>query len=146
MARTQLNINIDPALLSRLKSESIKSGKTLSNFLTELISNSLDGNEYIYSHMDLSRIQSMENKIFELERKISDLSLRKQKMTPFTDPESKNCSEFMRELFSRKIKNDGLSKKQGFDLLIDHISCFHQWNKLYSLRFKEILFSSAFII
>ena len=33
-ARTQLNINIDPKLLARLKSEAIKNGMTLTQFVT----------------------------------------------------------------------------------------------------------------
>ena len=33
--RTQLNINIDPALLLKLKSEAIKQGKTLTDFVVE---------------------------------------------------------------------------------------------------------------
>ena len=33
--RTQLNINIDPDLLLRLKKEATKSGKTLTEFVTE---------------------------------------------------------------------------------------------------------------
>ena len=33
--RTQLNINIDPALLLKLKSEEIKQGKTLTTFVLD---------------------------------------------------------------------------------------------------------------
>ena len=37
--RTQLNINIDPELLISLKSQAIKSGKTLTEFITERLKN-----------------------------------------------------------------------------------------------------------
>ena len=39
--RTQLNINIDPALLIKLKSEAIKQGKTLTDFVFAKSSNNL---------------------------------------------------------------------------------------------------------
>ncbi len=35
--KSQLNIKIDPKLLLRLKSKAIKSGKTLTAFITELL-------------------------------------------------------------------------------------------------------------
>ena len=40
MVRTQLNINIDPALLLKLKSEAIKQGKTLTDFVVEQLKES----------------------------------------------------------------------------------------------------------
>ena len=38
--RTQLNINIDPDLSLKLKSEAIKKGKTLTEFVTEQLKSS----------------------------------------------------------------------------------------------------------
>ncbi len=35
--RTQLNINIDPDLLEKLKGEAMKSGKTLTEFVTDIL-------------------------------------------------------------------------------------------------------------
>ena len=47
----------------------------------------------------------------------------------------------MREIFYRKTKKEKkVTKKQAFNELIQHISCFHQWNNTYTLRLKEVLF------
>ena len=92
MNRTQLNINIDPSLLEELKKSSIRSGKTLSNFLTEIISKFLSEDNANYSN---KKINEFEKKIGVLERQISVLLLDHQKITPFTEKESRYYSEFI---------------------------------------------------
>ena len=54
----------------------------------------------------------LERKILVIERKISELSTEKQKITPFSEVESKNCSEFIREIFYQKIKKDKYDNKR----------------------------------
>ncbi len=138
MNRTQLNINIDPSLLEELKKSSIRSGKTLSNFLTEIISKFLSEDNANYSN---KKINEFEKKIGVLERQISVLLLDHQKITPFTEKESRYYSEFIREVFNIKFKKGKkISRKKAFINLIDHIQCFYQWNEVYTLRLKEILF------
>ena len=138
MKITQLNITIDPKLLEALKRESIKSGKTLSNKVSEII------NQFLSKQKDSSsssRLKQLERKFLVLERKVSDLSIKKQKATPFTEVESKNCSEFMREIFIQKInKEKNITRRKAFNELIKQVECFHQWNKFYTLRLKEVLF------
>ena len=90
MRRTQLNIAIEPKLLDALKRESIKSGDTLSNKVTKLITQFLSKQK---DSSSLSRLDLLERKILVLERKVSDLSTEKQKATPFNEVESKNYSE-----------------------------------------------------
>ena len=69
--RTQLNINIDPDLLLRLKSEAIKSGKTLTTFVTEKLADlpsmpNPDGLEErlarIEKHLNLDKTPSFQEK------------------------------------------------------------------------------------
>ena len=138
MRRTQLNIAIDPKLLDALKRESIKSGDTLSNKVSKLITQFLSKQK---DSSSLSRLDLLERKILVLERKVSDLSTEKQKVTPFTEVESKNYSEFMREIFYQKInKEKSITKRKAFNELVKQVECFHQWNDFYTLRLKEVLF------
>ena len=138
MKKTQLNITIDPKLLEALKRESIKSGKTLSNKVSEII------NQFLSKQKDsssVSRLEQLERKVLVLERNVSDLSIEKQKVTPFTELESKNCSEFMREVFIQKInKEKNITRRKAFNELVKQVECFHQWNNFYTLRLKEVLF------
>ncbi len=138
MRRTQLNIVIDPKLLNALKRESIKSGDTLSNKVSELITQFLSKQK---DSSSLSRVDQLERKILVLERKVLDLSTEKQKATPFNEVESKNYSEFMREIFYQKInKEKSITKRKAFNELVKQVEYFHQWNDFYTLRLKEILF------
>ncbi len=45
-ARTQLNINVSPALLKQLKRTSIKSGKTLTQLVCETLENAISSNSF----------------------------------------------------------------------------------------------------
>tara|TARA_Y100001968_G_C19221916_1_gene650157 strand:+ start:445 stop:645 length:201 start_codon:yes stop_codon:yes gene_type:complete len=58
--KSQLNIKIDPKLLLRLKSEAIKSGKTLTAFITDLLEK--DSNNAT-SHIDI-----LEQRLLRIEK------------------------------------------------------------------------------
>ncbi len=138
MSRTQLNISIDPVLLKALKKAAIRSGKTLSNHLTEIISASISNEN---NNVQPTRIQVLEEKVIALEKKFSILTSNNHKITPFTEEESKKWSEFTREVFYRKIEQEEhITRKEAFEELVSQISCFNQWNTIYTLRLKEILF------
>ncbi len=142
MVRTQLNINIDPALLAEIKEKSRLEGKTITSFISELLSNALSTRNIIPLTV---KVKNLEDKIKFVEDKINYLISSKQKVTPFNDYEAKNCSEFMRDFFYQQIQVDKIEdRKFAFEELIKHLECFHQWNKLYSLRFKEILFTEDY--
>ena len=142
MARTQLNIGIHPELLKLIKKESRKAGKTVSSFLSEIIANTLSKKKYEGSYQ---RIDEIEQKVVALERKISSVTSTQQKVTPSTEAESGKCSEFIRAIFNQKLKKDAtLIRKQEFIDLIKHISCFHQWSQIYTLRLKEVLFTDDY--
>ncbi len=142
MSKTQLNITIEPELLLDLKRNSIKSGKTLSQNVSDIISQFLSTKKASSSPQ---RLDLLERKILVLERKLSDLSTEKQKITPFNEVESKNYSEFMREVFNQKIrKSQNINRKKAFDELVKQIDCFHQWDQFYTMRLKEVLFLDDF--
>ena len=138
MARSQLNINIDPALLLELKEKARIEGKTVTSFISELLSKTLKSQ----TTKPLSeKVTILEEKIDFLEDKINKILSPQKKITPFNNSEAKNCSEFIRALFYKQIKRSKIdNRKQAYEQLLSHIKCFHQWDDFYSLRLKEVLF------
>ena len=138
MLRTQLNINIDPALLLKLKSEAIKQGKTVTDFVTLAINNQV--NDAFAEKSLEARLSSVEQRISSLENSFSRVS-SSQKITPFTMREAENCNEFIKGVFREEAKKKQYkSSMDAWNDLIDHIDCFDQWNDTYTLRLKEVLF------
>ena len=138
MLRTQLNINIDPALLLKLKSEAIKQGKTVTDFVSLAIKNQVN-NAFAEKNLE-DRVSSVEQRISVLENSFSRVS-SSQKITPFTIREAENCNEFIKGVFREEAKKKQYkSTMDAWDDLIAHIDCFDQWNDIYTLRLKEALF------
>ncbi len=141
MPRSQLNINIDPDLLSELKEKARTEGKTISAFTSEILSNTLKA----HSNKPLgSQISELKNKINVLQTQINSITNvlpAYNKVTPFTEKEAENFSEFLKSIFEEYVsKKKFASKKEAFNQLLSHIACFSEWNQLYSLRLKEVLF------
>ena len=106
--RTQLNINIDPKLLLKIKSEAIKNGMTLTEFITKKL-------EEIKS---TSRDDLLEERLSRIEQHLNlDKTPSKKeqiKTSIFTDAGAKNYGEVARRLFHFFLKKKGLSKEDGF--------------------------------
>ncbi len=70
MTRTQLNVNIDPELMDKLKVAAIMSGKTITEFVSESISTQLKNTSPVTIKSRLlsleERIQSLENNLYVL--------------------------------------------------------------------------------
>ena len=138
MARTQLNINIDPQLMVKLKQNAIKSGKTISEFVVNAITKEVN-NAFIDRSLE-DRLSSVEQRISSLENS-SSIASGKKKITPFTDIEAKNCNEFIKGVFQEEVKRKKYkSDKDAWNDLIGYIDCFEHWNDIYTLRLKEVLF------
>ena len=71
MSRTQLNINVSPDLLTALKRKAIKSGKTLTSYVSEILSEELNSACEEPLESDLA---ALEDRIKYLEEKVSLLS------------------------------------------------------------------------
>ena len=105
--RTQLNINIDPTLLLRLKSEAIKNGMTLTEFVIEKLANIESKSKNIALEERLAKIERHLN----LDKNSSDAERTRGSI--FTDDGAKNYGEVARRLFDVFLKKKGLSKEDG---------------------------------
>ncbi len=105
--RTQLNINIDPELLLKLKSEAIKNGMTLTQFVTSKLSNidSISTNAVLEAR--LAKIEEHLN----LSKNLSDSE--EMISAIFTDQGAKKYGEVAKSLFELHLKKKGISKEEG---------------------------------
>ena len=98
--KSQLNIKIDPKLLLRLKSKAIKSGKTLTAFITELLEEG--------SIKASGDIEILEKRLLRIEEQLNlkdNFHSNKeenstQSNTIFSDSGAKKYGEVAKELFS----------------------------------------------
>ncbi|AAQ00592.1 MULTISPECIES: hypothetical protein [Prochlorococcus] len=138
MLRTQLNININPDLLLKLKSEASKQRRTLTELVSDAITNQL--NNTISERTLEARLFAVEQKISSLEKCCSQVSSG-QKITPFTISEAENCNAFIKGVFLEETKRQQYNSSiDAWNDLIGHIECFDQWNDIITLRLKEALF------
>ncbi len=101
--RKQLNINIDPALLLKLKSEATKNGKTLTEFVTERL-NKLPGKS-LEDRLEerLSRLEKIlmpEENLPDQDKKIGSI---------FSDQGAKEYGEVAKVEFESHAKKKGLN-------------------------------------
>ncbi len=105
--RTQLNVTIDPELLLKLKSEAIKNGKTLTEFVTQKLST------FPSNLTD----DSLEKRLSKIEQHLNldkNSSNQKNKIgSIFTDQGAKKYGEVAKELFDLHCKKKGLSPEDG---------------------------------
>ena len=109
--RTQLNINIDPELLLRIKSEAIKNGMTLTEFVTRKLANieSRPDNDLLEKRLaKIDRHLNLNENSSDQERTIGSI---------FSDDGAKNYGEVARRLFDVFLKKKGLSKEDGWEQL-----------------------------
>ena len=105
--RTQLNVNIDPKLLLRIKSEAIKNGMTLTEFVTSKLSKIDSISKVDVLEERLSKIEEHLN----LNKKSSDKDIEIGAI--FTDQGAKEYGEVAKRLFDLHLKKKGISKEKG---------------------------------
>ncbi len=134
--KSQLNIKIDPKLLLRLKSKAIKSGKTLTAFITELLE--------IGSIRASSDMEILEKRLLRVEEQLNlrdnswsdkeeDLN---QSESIFSDSGAKRYGEVARELFEFHRIEKKLSLE---DALSELSTCLGKYDSQPELVFKIIL-------
>ncbi len=113
--RTQLNIKIDPKLLLKLKSEAIKDGKTLTEFVTQKLS-SIPSN---------SRDDSLEQRLTKIEQHLNlDKNSSEEEKSIgsiFTDQGAKKYGEVAKALFDLHRKKKRLSLEDSLKELDIHL-------------------------
>ena len=118
--RTQLNINISPELLRYIKSQSIKSGKTLGSFINEILYDHV--NNLTKTDFNMGKV---ENKINYLENQIESINatLLVQQKTITTRSENfvndlvKNYYKQVRNIFTLELKQKDISNREFYYLL-----------------------------
>ncbi len=113
--RSQLNINIEPELLLLLKSEAIKSGKTLTQFVTEKLKDTTT------EHAE--RLDSLENRLLKIERTLQlnindensgQKAVREKKIgCIFTNEGATQYGRVAKALFELHVKKKEISIDQG---------------------------------
>ncbi len=143
MTKSQFNIKISKDLLIRTKRQAMMSGKSLTEHITDLITNSLSENDI--QNIDLSsvnKIKDLEKRLLSLESIVSNREYLSQKLKPFTNSEAINCTKFMRAVFDKELeKRNYDDKSEAFDDFLQSVQVFDGLNKSFSDRLKEIMLS-----
>ncbi len=109
--RTQLNINIDPELLLKLKSEATKNGKTLTKFVTDQL-------EKMPISSDQDSLEQRLNKIEEYLHLTKGLSVSQKQMgSIFTDNGAKKYGQVAKKLFDAHLDRKKMLQEDGLQEL-----------------------------
>ena len=110
--KSQMNIQIDPKLLIVVKSEAIKSGKTLSAYVTERL---VQPDGKVKDDILEQRLLRIEEQLDLLNKYTSDIDDKKNSIRSiFSDSGAKKYGEVARELFDLHRKEKKLSLKDAF--------------------------------
>ena len=131
--RTQLNVNINPELLKTLKQNAIKSGLTLTNYVTQLIKVYVSKEGLDEEGDNVSqRIENVESQLEEINAKLFALinsndstHVSKQsnfnKITGFSEEGAKACSEAVIKFFENEIVDRKISLQEAVIEITPHI-------------------------
>ena len=139
MSKSQFNIKISKDLLTSVKRQAIKSGKSLTEHITDLVKKSLDENDDIDG---LKKIKDFERRLILLESTVSNREYLCEDLKPFSNLEALNCTKFMRGFFDKEVeKRELVDKNRALIDLISHINSYVQLNKFFTDRLEEIMLS-----
>tara|TARA_B100000214_G_scaffold355202_1_gene312763 strand:- start:49 stop:642 length:594 start_codon:yes stop_codon:yes gene_type:complete len=143
MTKSQFNIKISKDLLIRVKRQAMMSGKSLTEHITDLVTNSLSKNDFKNPiSSSVNKIKDLEERLLSLESIVKNREYLSQKLKPFTDAEAINCTKFMRGVFYKELeKRNFPDKGEAFDDFLHSVKVFDELNKSFSDRLKEIMLS-----
>ena len=141
MTKSQFNIKISKSLLTQIKRQAVRSGKTLTEHITDLIVKSLAENDKqeLDGH-SINMFNALEDRLLTIESKLNNLVYTSPKLKPFNDAEAFNCTKFMKGVFDQEVeRRDFININQAFDDLLKHIEVYSQINESFGQRLKEIM-------
>ncbi len=143
MTKSQFNIKISKELLIRVKRQAMMSGKSLTEHITDLVTNSLtendNGNRNSFS---VDKIKAFEERLLSLEAIVSNREYLSKKLQPFTNSEAINCTKFMRGVFYKELEKRNFDNKSvAFDDFLESVQAYDQLDNSFSVRLREILLS-----
>ena len=143
MTKSQFNIKISKDLLIRVKRQAMMSGKSLTEHITDLVTNSLNDNDSQNTHLSsVDQIKDLEKRLLSLESIVSNREYLSQKLKPFTNSEAINCTNFMRGVFDKELEKRNFdNKSEAFDDFLKSVQAYENLNKSFSDRLKEIMLS-----
>ncbi len=143
MTKSQFNIKISKDLLIRVKRQAMMSGKSLTEHITDLVTNSLSDDDIQNTHLSsVDKIQDLEKRLLSLESIVRNREYLSPKLKPFTNSEAINCTKFMRGVFYKELqKRNSDNKSEAFEDFLQSLQVYDELNKSFSDRLKEIMLS-----
>ena len=143
MTKSQFNIKISKDLLIRVKRQAMMLGKSLTEHITDLVTNSLSDDDIQNTHLSsVDKIKDLEKRLLSLESTVKNREYLSQKLKPFTNSEAINCTKFMRGVFDKELQKRSFdNKSEAFEDFLQSLQVYDELNKSFSDRLKEIMLS-----
>jgi len=143
MTKSQFNIKISKDLLIRVKRQAMMSGKSLTEHITDLVTNSLSDDDIQNTHLSsVDKIKDLEKRLLSLESTVRNREYLSQKLKPFTNSEAINCTKFMRGVFYKELEKRNFdNKSEAFEDFLKSLQVYDEVDKSFSDRLKEIMLS-----
>ena len=143
MTKSQFNIKISKDLLIRVKRQAMMSGKSLTEHITDLVTNSLSADDIQNTHLSsVDKIKDLEERLLSLESTVRNREYLSPKFKPFTNSEAINCTKFMRGVFYKELQKRNFdNKSEAFEDFLQSLQVYDELNKSFYDRLKEIMLS-----
>ena len=143
MTKSQFNIKISKDLLIRVKRQAMMSGKSLTEHITDLVTNSLSNDDIQNTNSSLvNKIKDLEKRLLSIESTVRNREYLSQDLKPFTNSEAINCTKFMRGVFYKELQKRNFdNKSEAFEDFLKSLQVYDELNKSFSVRLKEIMLS-----
>ncbi len=141
MTKSQFNIKISKELLIRVKRQAMMSGKSLTEHITDLVTNSLSADDIQDTHLSsVDKIKDLEERLLSLESTVRNREYLSPKFKPFTNSEAINCTKFMRGVFYKELEKRNFdNKSEAFEDFLQSIQVYDELNKSFYDRLREIM-------
>ena len=141
MTKSQFNIKISKDLLIRVKRQAMMSGKSLTEHITDLVTNSLSNDDIQKTNLpSVDKIKDLEKRLLSLESTVRNREYLSQKFKPFTNSEAINCTKFMRGVFYKELQKRNFdNKSEAFEDFLQSLQVYDELNKSFSDRLREIM-------